>query len=50
MTYYGMQNDFWGAFVYNILYVGPSALACLVVITGLYGPLLRVNKLLPARD
>ena len=50
MTYYGMQNNFWGAFVYNILYVGPSALACLVVITGLYGPLLRVNKLLPARD
>lgn len=50
MTYYGMENEFWGAFEYNILYVGPSALICAVILMGLYGPLLRVNKLLPARD
>ena len=50
MIFYGMAEDFIGAFIYNILYVGPSALACLAVIMGLYGPLLRVNKLLPARE
>ena len=47
MTYYGMQKDFWGAVIYNIAYVGPSALLCAVILMALYGPFLRVNRLIP---
>ena len=44
------EYSFEAAFVYNILYVGPSAGLCLVLLMALYGPLLRVNKLLPTRE
>lgn len=47
MLFYGMQKDFWGAVIYNIAYVGPSALLCAVILMALYGPFLRVNRLIP---
>lgn len=49
MLFYGYQEKFVGAVIYNIAYVGPSALVCLVVLMGLYGPFLRVNKLVPVK-
>ena len=44
------EYTFIDALVYNVSYIPASGVAALVVLMLLYGPLLRVNKLLPARE
>lgn len=43
------KYTFEAAFFYNLAYIPASAVICLVVLMALYGPLLRVNKLFPAK-
>ena len=40
------ELNFWGSLVYNISYILPSAGIVLVVLVGLYDPLLRMNKMI----
>ena len=44
------EYQFVDALVYNLTYVPASGVVALAVLMLLYGPLLRVNKLLPARE
>lgn len=43
------ELDFWGSFIYNISYILPSAALVLVVMVGLYHPLIRMNILIGNR-
>ncbi|MFA6780701.1 MAG: energy-coupled thiamine transporter ThiT [Bacilli bacterium] len=43
------EVDFWGSLVYNTSYILPSAGIVLVLLVGLYDPLIRVNKMVNSR-
>lgn len=43
MVFYGL--DFWGSFVYQITYIGPSLAISLAAMLLLYKPLLLINRL-----
>ncbi|MDY0345556.1 MAG: energy-coupled thiamine transporter ThiT, partial [Bacilli bacterium] len=43
------EVDFWGSLVYNASYILPSAGIVLVLLVGLYDPLIRVNKMVNSR-
>ena len=43
------ELNFWGSLVYNISYILPSAGIVLVVLIGLYDPMIRMNKMIGYR-
>ena len=43
------STPFVGSLVYNIAYVGPSCLICMVVFCALFIPFKRVNKMFPTK-
>ena len=47
IVFYGL--DFFGSLVYQLTYLGPSMLICLVALILLYKPLLIINSLFPTK-